>query len=39
MSVSSDPTYERFFLNLLGRGETESAWYVGHYLAYCISPG
>jgi hypothetical protein len=19
--------------------ETESAWYVGHYLAYCTSPG
>jgi hypothetical protein len=20
-------------------GETESTWYVGHYLAYCTSPG
>jgi hypothetical protein len=19
-------------------GETESTWYVGHYLAYCTSP-
>jgi hypothetical protein len=23
----------------LRRGETESAWYVRHYLAYCASPG
>jgi hypothetical protein len=26
------------FLLLLGWGETESTWYVGHYLAYCTSP-
>jgi hypothetical protein len=23
----------------LWRGETESTWYVGHYWAYCTSPG
>jgi hypothetical protein len=23
----------------LGWGETESTWYVGHYLAYCTGPG
>jgi hypothetical protein len=27
------------FFNFLGWGETESTWYVGHYLAYCTSPG
>jgi hypothetical protein len=26
------------FLFFLGWGETESTWYVGHYLAYCTSP-
>jgi hypothetical protein len=24
--------------SFLGRGETESIWYAGHYLAYCTSP-
>jgi hypothetical protein len=24
---------------VFGWGETESTWYVGHYLAYCTSPG
>jgi hypothetical protein len=24
--------------SILEKGETESTWYVGHYLAYCISP-
>jgi hypothetical protein len=28
-----------FFFSFLGWGETESTWYVGHYLAYCTSPG
>jgi hypothetical protein len=28
-----------FFFGLLRWGETESIWYVGHYLAYCTSPG
>jgi hypothetical protein len=27
------------FFSFLGWGETESTWYVGHYTAYCISPG
>jgi hypothetical protein len=27
------------FFSFLGWGETESTWYVGHYLAYCTSPG
>jgi hypothetical protein len=25
-------------VSFLGRGETESTWYAGHYLAYCTSP-
>jgi hypothetical protein len=28
-----------FFFSFLGWGETESTWYVGHYLVYCTSPG
>jgi hypothetical protein len=24
---------------ILGFSDTGSAWYVGHYLAYCTSPG
>jgi hypothetical protein len=28
-----------FIFNVVGWGETESTWYVGHYLAYCTSPG
>jgi hypothetical protein len=28
-----------FFYYFLGRGEAESTWYVGHYLAYCTSAG
>jgi hypothetical protein len=28
-----------FFLVSWGGSETESTWYVGHYLAYCTSPG
>jgi hypothetical protein len=30
---------ENFFFSFIGSGETESTWYVGHYLAYCTSPG
>jgi hypothetical protein len=26
------------FWDVVGWGETESTWYVGHYLAYCNSP-
>jgi hypothetical protein len=26
-------------ISFLGWGETESTWYVGHYLAYCTAPG
>jgi hypothetical protein len=26
------------FFSFLGWSETESIWYVGHYLAYCTSP-
>jgi hypothetical protein len=33
--VISDCSFFSFF----GWGETESTWYVGHYLAYCTSPG
>jgi hypothetical protein len=25
--------------SFLGWGETESTWYIGHYLVYCTSPG
>jgi hypothetical protein len=28
-----------FCFSFLGRGETDSICYVGHYLAYCTSPG
>jgi hypothetical protein len=28
-----------FFFGFLGWGETESTWYVGHYLAYRTNPG
>jgi hypothetical protein len=28
-----------FFFRFLEWGETESAWNVGHYLAYCTSHG
>jgi hypothetical protein len=27
------------FLRFLRWGETESTWYIDHYLAYCTSPG
>jgi hypothetical protein len=28
-----------FLFSFLRWGETESTWYVGHYFAYCTSPG
>jgi hypothetical protein len=28
-----------FEFEFMGSGQTESTWYVGHYLAYCTSPG
>jgi hypothetical protein len=28
-----------FLVFFVGWGKTESTWYVGHYLAYCTSPG
>jgi hypothetical protein len=31
--------YRCFTVSFLGCSETESTRYVGHYLAYCISPG
>jgi hypothetical protein len=27
-----------FLFNYFGLGETESTWYIDHYLAYCTSP-
>jgi hypothetical protein len=29
----------KYVVSFLGRDETESTWYVSHYLAYCTSPG
>jgi hypothetical protein len=36
VTSSNNPSPSHSFL---GWGETESTWYVGHYLAYCASPG
>jgi hypothetical protein len=29
----------KYVVSFLGRDETESTWYISHYLAYCTSPG
>jgi hypothetical protein len=35
-AFSCSLNYYAMLVSYLGWGQTESTWYVGHYLAYCI---